>query len=203
MLNKKRRFRRFAAMLPVLTLVTLCACGGASVPADENRTQAGSPAAARAEATEAAEAAQTYSCMTLDGGDFSSEEFAKYDLTVINVWGTYCGPCIREMPDLAAFARGLPDNVNFITACIDAFQARSAAERIVGEANLTSPVLISFEGGVLDLVNSSQYIPSTFFVDSNGQPVGDPIVGGTNDVQGVFTAAVNQRLTELGKAPIS
>ena len=34
------------------------------------------------------------------------EVFDDADLTVINIWGTFCGPCIQEMPDLGASLAG-------------------------------------------------------------------------------------------------
>lgn len=41
---------------------------------------------------------------TLDGGTFTQEDIAAKDVTIVNFWGLTCGPCIAEMPDLAAFA---------------------------------------------------------------------------------------------------
>lgn len=36
---------------------------------------------------------------TLEGGTVTQNIFLDKDLTVVNVWGTYCPPCINEMPD--------------------------------------------------------------------------------------------------------
>ena len=36
------------------------------------------------------------------GKDFSAKEYlAEHEYTIMNVWGTFCGPCKAEMPDLA------------------------------------------------------------------------------------------------------
>ena len=47
--------------------------------------------------------ASTYSfnSIDLDGNEISSELYSNNKITMVNIWGTFCGPCIREMPDLA------------------------------------------------------------------------------------------------------
>ena len=36
----------------------------------------------------------------LDGNKVTEALFADNRVTMINIWGTFCPPCIREMPDL-------------------------------------------------------------------------------------------------------
>ena len=57
---------------------------------------------------------------TLDGETFTQDDIKSKDLTIINYWGMFCGPCRAEMPDLAAYEKALPENVQLITICIDA-----------------------------------------------------------------------------------
>ena len=48
-----------------------------------------------------------FETVDLDGKTVSSRElFAENKVTMINFWGTFCGPCIREMPELAELATG-------------------------------------------------------------------------------------------------
>ena len=42
----------------------------------------------------------TFSATDMNGSPVTSEIFAKNKVTMLNIWGTFCGPCIREMPDL-------------------------------------------------------------------------------------------------------
>ena len=46
----------------------------------------------------------------LEGNKVDSKElFAKAKVTMINVWGTFCSPCIMEMPDLGELSREYAD----------------------------------------------------------------------------------------------
>ena len=41
----------------------------------------------------------------LNGDTFSSVDLSGHKVNLINVWATFCGPCIREMPDLMCVNR--------------------------------------------------------------------------------------------------
>lgn len=46
--------------------------------------------------------------VTLDGADFDlAEQRGRW--VVVNYWATWCSPCLKEMPDLDAFARSRED----------------------------------------------------------------------------------------------
>ena len=45
-----------------------------------------------------------FDSQTLEGEEVTEEIFANADLTMVNIWGTFCGPCISEMPDLGEIA---------------------------------------------------------------------------------------------------
>ena len=36
----------------------------------------------------------------INGKDFTSKDFEKYDLTMVNVFATWCTACVNEIPDL-------------------------------------------------------------------------------------------------------
>jgi len=46
----------------------------------------------------------TFEGTTIDGEALTSDCFAQSKLTMLNIWATYCGPCIQEMPDLGQIA---------------------------------------------------------------------------------------------------
>lgn len=60
-----------------------------------------------------------FTAKTLDQQDFTKEDIASKDVTVLNFWSLLCGPCIQEMPEIAKFAKSLPENVQVLTVCLD------------------------------------------------------------------------------------
>lgn len=59
--------------------------------------------------------------VSLDGSEHEDVGiFAENKLTVLNVWATFCGPCIREMPEFAEVSHEYADKgVVFIGVCGD------------------------------------------------------------------------------------
>lgn len=114
----------------------------------------------------------------LEGNEVTEEIFRGYDLTVINVWGTFCGPCIGEMPELAAWHKALPENVQLIGVISDVSVGGNTdtARGILEETGVEFVNLLTSEG-LYPLLNMSQYVPTTYFVDREGKMVGDAIVG--------------------------
>ena len=56
----------------------------------------------------------------IDGNVVTQDIFKDFDLTMINIWGTYCSPCIREMPDLGEIHDEYKDRkVNVVGIVID------------------------------------------------------------------------------------
>ena len=121
----------------------------------------------------------------LDGNSYTlGELFAQNDLTMINVWGTFCGPCIREMPDLEELYEDYRDEgfgIVGLTSDLYDFDgnilpgALADAKDIVKENGITYPIL----GETSEMENYlySQYVPVTFFVDRNGNFIGESFVG--------------------------
>lgn len=136
----------------------------------------------------------TFSTTDLYGNPVSSDIFSQADLTIINVWGTFCGPCIGEMPALAAWDKQLPDNVQIIGVLCDVEVGgdTSAALSIVNGSGVTYMNLL-YNNSLIPLLNQSQYVPTTYFVDRNGNMVCEPIVGA--DVEG-YKAVVNDYLNK-------
>ena len=64
-------------------------------------------------------ALKSFAGITLDGEMFTQKDIAAKDITIINFWTLTCGSCLVELPDLAAFAGALPDNVRMMTVCVD------------------------------------------------------------------------------------
>lgn len=139
---------------------------------------------------------------TLDGGSFSGRDIAGKDLTVINFWGTFCSPCIAEMPDLAAFEKALPDNVQLITVCVDAAGNEDTARFLLDQAGYEGVTLTDGDESFRELLNGIQAVPTTVFVGPDGRQIGEELIGMQRDFEGAYLSAINSRLKELGKDEI-
>ena len=149
--------------------------------------------------TQTAEAgtAIQFETLDLDGNTVRSEDiFSQNTLTMVNIWGTFCGPCINEMPDLEVLNGRLTDKgcaligiVCDVSGPNDASQIAEAAE-IVADTGVTYRNLIPWDG--FDAALPAEYIPTTYFVDSQGRLVGEPAVGsrGAEDYEALLDAAL-------------
>lgn len=142
----------------------------------------------------------SFQASTLDGSSFSQDNIQGYDVTIINFWATFCGPCIREMPDLAEYAQALPENVQLITVCTDGAAELDAAREILQKSGYQGVTLISGDGDLAALVTAIQAVPTTILLDGEGKLCGSPIVGSPEDLAETYTEAVNKALKDQGKA---
>lgn len=130
----------------------------------------------------------TFVSEDMNGNEVTEAIFADKDVTVLNVWATFCGPCIGEMPDLAALAEELPDNAQVIGVVIDTPQGENVdlAGEICSEAGVKFTNILASET-VLETFGFVEAVPTTFILDSSGNVIGEPIVGA--NVEGYKEAA--------------
>lgn len=122
----------------------------------------------------------------IDGNEVTESIFANKDLTVVNIWGTFCGPCINEMPELGAWEKELTDNVQIVGLIVDISSTDNetqiaAAKQITEKADVGFVNLIGGNGAFDELIGSIVGVPTTIFVDKSGNIVGEIIVGADVD----------------------
>lgn len=144
-----------------------------------------------------------FQAAALDGSAFTQEDFAERDVTAINFWALSCGPCIAEMPDLAELEKALPDNVQLITVCLDGSGNEELVEYVLDKSGFEGITLLSGDGDLLTLSGELRYTPTTVFADSEGNMVGDVIIGGRENLAESYLQSINSILTDMGKAEIS
>ena len=113
----------------------------------------------------------------MEGNTVTQEIFADYDLTVVNLWATWCGYCLEEMPELARLKTMLPKNVNFITLCEDAHLDMDLANEILQSSGANFQTLVNTQEIYDQFFSLITAFPTTVFLDSEGILVGKPIVG--------------------------
>lgn len=112
----------------------------------------------------------------MDGKVIKSEEFYKdKPITLVNIWGTFCGPCKEEMPDLAKLYEKYKDKVNFLGVVVDTNVSMDTnveeAQKIIKDSGVNYTNIMPNPTMEDNLVNISA-IPTTFFVNSEGKILG-------------------------------
>lgn len=113
---------------------------------------------------------------TLKEEAISQDFFAEHELTLVNIWGTTCAPCIKEMPELQKLKSNYEDQgFNVIGFVTDGNYL--AAKEITDALLITYEQVIPDEAFAKDYLSGFQFIPTTLFVNKDGVIIGDPIVG--------------------------
>jgi thiol-disulfide isomerase/thioredoxin len=143
-----------------------------------------------------------FSALDLNGQTVTQDILKNYDITMVNIWTTWCGFCVEEMPELAELYENLPENVNMITICGDAAEETELAKEIVASANAKFTTLQGNEALERCLLDAVSGFPTTIFVDSEGNVVGAPQVGApgvSGEIVEGYTALIQDALASVGK----
>lgn len=128
----------------------------------------------------------------IDGNAVDASVLGGKKLTMVNIWATFCGPCINEMPDLGKISEeyadkgfqiiGIPVDVVDYYGNIDASQVELAKDIIdeTGAVYLHILPSASLNQAKLSQVTS---VPETIFVDENGNQVGESYIGSRSEEQ--------------------
>ncbi|NLG05797.1 MAG: TlpA family protein disulfide reductase [Clostridia bacterium] len=121
----------------------------------------------------------------IDGNKVDESIFSDYKITLINCWGTFCSPCIQEMPTLYELSQEYEEKgVQIIGMCTDLTDKQGnvdqdqlkEAHTIVEKTGAVYPHLIP-SGDVFNSFSSKIIaVPTTAFVDSQGNII-DQIMG--------------------------
>ncbi len=176
---KKRMMVLLAAA--VLT-VSVSGCGTEQKTADISTAGTGSQ---QAEAQEEAGPFEELSLTDLDGNEVDLELFAEHQMTMINIWATFCNPCLSELPELAKEYAQTPGGVQIVGICTDVLDQKG--NQVEEQIDLAKQALrltgADYQNLVPDkaflnvLMESIPGVPTTFFVDSQGKLLGEAVVG--------------------------
>ena len=136
------------------------------------------PAADESKSEEAAQAL-SFETTDLNGNAVSSEElFSSHKITMVNVMTTWCTYCIQELPELQELSETYEEQGCAVVGLLydgtdDALI--ETGRTLMEEAGAGYTVLCPWEG--METQIPVQAFPTTFFVSSDGQIVGETVVG--------------------------
>lgn len=170
----------------VLSLVLLCGCGGdggepsagiAPEPADESQKASTSEESSSEGETEPIYI--TFEGTDLGGNPVTQDIFSQSQLTMVNIWATYCNPCLSEMPGLGELASEYDaEDFQIIGVVSDVAEGsdQSLAESLVRETGADYPHLLLNESLYYALLTDVSAVPTTRFLDAEGNVL-DTVVG--------------------------
>ena len=193
----------FCAAACALLLALLLGACGSTAPAP-TEAPAPAPTETPAAAVEPAAAEETawdglvFETTDLDGNPVTAQElFSAHTVTMVNVWASWCPPCVRELPELQRLSGEFAEkNCAIVGFLIDGDEAQGLADAKarLQEAGVTYTILLPCDE--LNEIFSVQAVPTSFFVDSAGHLVGEPIVGAYVDG---YTAALDAAIAQAAK----
>lgn len=93
------------------------------------------------------------------------------EVIVLNLWATWCAPCVEEMPTLGAVQRRFGDRLRVVTVSVDAEGQRARAQEQLAELSGGSlPFLLDITRGILFDVQAPG-MPVTIIYDREGREI--------------------------------
>jgi peroxiredoxin len=88
-------------------------------------------------------------------------------VVLVNIWATWCPPCVDEMPSMERLYKELKgENFEILAVSLDAFGTKAVAP-FMKKYNLSFPALMDPNGSIQTLYQTTG-IPESFIVDQEG-----------------------------------
>ncbi|MEW9095404.1 MAG: TlpA disulfide reductase family protein [Clostridiaceae bacterium] len=139
-----------------------------------------------------------FKAKTLDGKEIDSSIFKDNKLTMVNIWTTFCGPCIQEMPEIQELYEEVKkDKINVIGIVADTPDEdnEALAKQILEKKGAKFTNIIPDEKIKNNVLKDVKGFPTTLFVDSEGNIVGELVVG-SHDKEG-YKKEIESRLKNI------
>lgn len=150
---------------------------------------------------------QNLNTVDIKGEKVTKDIFADNKLTLVNIWATWCGPCVKEIPELEELSKeydgkgvaikGLLAQVDMNTGeLVEGLtdDERKTAEDILKSSNVTyQQILVSKD--MKKSLGDVQGFPTTYFINKDGKIVGEPYVGASE--KEVWKQVIDERLDML------
>lgn len=122
----------------------------------------------------------------IDGKTYTEQVFSDYDLTLVNIFTTWCSPCVKEIPELQELYKEMKEKgVGVAGVVLDTTDEKgNQDEEAVKKAGILQektkaeyPFLIPDTTMMNGRLQGISAFPETFFVDKDGNIVGDTYTG--------------------------
>lgn len=113
----------------------------------------------------------------LDGRALSREDL-RGRVVLVDVWATWCAPCLAEMPTLKRLQAEHGDDLRIVGVNVDSLPRRDLRQWLA-RRDITWPQLFDGRGvrGPLAAQLGVEFLPRSFLFDADGQLIGTDLRG--------------------------
>jgi len=131
----------------------------------------------------------------INGKAYDNSLFDDYKLTMVNLWATYCGPCIGEMPDLGVLNEEYADQDVQVVGIVLDYTSEIDLPNIESIINDTGADYIHLlpNATMSNVLSNTFSVPTTYFLNEKGEQVGEEYIGSRSKAE---WAAIIDRLQE-------
>lgn len=124
----------------------------------------------------------------IEGNDISSDVFNDYEMTVVPIWQSTCGPCIGELDALnTVYDKYRDQGVNVLGISLDNVDAMGdeGVKNVVETLELEYTNLIADNDYLMKLIDYVQGTPTAFIIGKDGEILIGPRVGSNGKEQDI------------------
>lgn len=196
-----KQWKKAALAALMAALLFMAGCGGA--PAQTSGGADGNASSSAVASQAGGASTLTFETVDLDGNPVNDAIVTASTLTVLNVWATWCPPCVEELPELQKVSETYADKgVRVVGVLEDSIVdgardegAIADAKLLLADAGAGYAVILPEENITASLISTMQYFPTTFFLDSGGNVVETVI--GANSFED-WSGIIDEALENLG-----
>lgn len=121
------------------------------------------------------------------GNAYDESVFQEYDLTLVNVFATWCSPCVEEIPELEKLRQEYAEKgvrLGVLAVVLDTKTelgtdegALERARVLYEKSGAQFPFLMPDDGNMGGRLTGIESVPESFFVDASGNITSEPYIG--------------------------
>ena len=113
-----------------------------------------------------------FTATDLYGNTVTEKTLGEKQVFLVHFWATWCGPCVRGMPDMAKLAQDYGDDVGFIGLVVDFDSNADGAVKIIESAGMPNSFIMIDANepsakALLEIV-STGFVPSSALITKDG-----------------------------------
>ena len=147
----------------------------------------------------------SFTATDINGNGVTEKIFTQSTLTMVNIWATFCGPCINEMPDLGKLNTEYKDQgFQVVGIILDSKNANDvtfdniieSAKEIISDTGASYLHILPSKSLYAIKLNEVTAVPETVFVNSEGKVVSEIYMGSKSKAE--WQSIIENLLKEQG-----